>query len=115
MINVDFKTFKEFHWLTRIVIVILVLVLALFVLNVLKINVMYIFTPLIAIMVAGCVFLALVIYYLGKWVRIQEVQSTGNSTEQEKIRTEILQLRQSVDVMQKKLDNIERILEKVAE
>jgi hypothetical protein len=109
------KTNCEFHWLTRIVIGILILGLALFVLTVLKINVMYLVTPLIAVMIAGGVFLALVIYYLGRWVRIQEVQGTGNSAEQEKIRTEILQLRQSVDAMQKKLDNIERILEKVAE
>ena len=111
----NLKTNCEFHWLTRIVIVILVLVLVLFVLHMLNIDVMNVFTPLIAIMIAGGVFLALVIYYLGRWVRIQEVQGTGNSTEQEKILTEILQLRQSVDAMQKKLDNMERILEKVAE
>jgi type VI protein secretion system component VasK len=109
------KTKSKFYWLTGVAISILVLVLALFVLNMLKINVMYIFTPLIAVMIAGGVFLALVIYYLGRWVRIQEVQGTGNSSEQEKIRMEILQLRQSVDAMQKKLDNIERILENVAE
>ncbi|MCK9579882.1 MAG: hypothetical protein M0Q92_05460 [Methanoregula sp.] len=109
------KTKSKFHWLTGVAIGILVLVLALFVLNMLKINVMYIFTPLIAIMIAGGVFLALVIYYLGRWMRIQEIQGTGNSTEQETILTEILQLRQSVDAMQKKLDNIESILEKVAE
>jgi len=109
------KTKSKFYWLTGVAISILVLVLALFVLNMLKINVMYIFTPLIAVMIAGGVFLALVIYYLGRWVRIQEVQGTGNSSEQEKIRMEILQLRQSVDAIQKKLDNIERILENVAE
>ena len=109
------KTNSKFHWLTRIVIVILVLVLALFVLHMLNIDILAVFTPLIAIMIAGGVFLALVIYYLGKWVRIQELQVTGNSSEQEKIRTEILQIRQSVDVMQKKLDNIERILEKVSD
>lgn len=115
VLSMNSKTNNKFHWLTGIVVGILILVLALFVLNALKINVMYIFTPLIAIMIAGGVFLALVIYYLGRWVRIQEVQGTGNSSEQEKIRTEIFQLRQSVDAMQKKLDNIERILEKVAE
>jgi len=109
------KTNRKFHWLTRIAIGILVLVLALFVVHMLNIDILAVFTPLIAIMIAGGVFLALVIYYLGKWVRIQELQVTGNSSEQETIRTEILQIRQSVDVMLKKLDNIERILEKVSD
>jgi type VI protein secretion system component VasK len=113
--SMNSKTKSKFHWLTGIAIGILVLVLALFMLKVLEIDVLYLFTPLIVVMIAGGVFLALVIYYLGRWVRIQEIQGTGNSTEQEKIRTEILQLRQSVDAMQKKLDTIERILVKVAE
>ena len=107
------KTKSKFHWLTKIGIGILVLVLALFVLSALNINIMYVFTPLIAIMIAGVVFLAFVICYLGKWVRIQEIHVTGNTLELERIRTELLQLRQSIETMQKKLDNIERILEKV--
>jgi hypothetical protein len=109
VLSMPSKTKCKFHWLTRIAIGILILVLALFVLSALNINVMYVFTPLIAIMIAGGIFLAFVIYYLGKWVRIQEIHATGNSLELERIRTELLQLRQSVEAMQKKLDAIEQI------
>jgi hypothetical protein len=50
-----------------------------------------------------------------EWVEKQIGTVSDRKTEMADIKTEIALLRQTVDIMHKKIENIERILEKVAE
>jgi predicted nucleic acid-binding Zn-ribbon protein len=52
---------------------------------------------------------------LKEWIEKLAGASAERRAEISDLRNEICQIRQSVDAMQKKLDNIEHILEKVAE
>lgn len=106
---------RQLHWVAKAAIGLMLLFLALFVWRMLEVGIVALFTPLIVIIIAGALFLAYVIYYMGRWVKIQETKATGDSPELENIQREILLLRQSIDTMQKKLDKIEHILEKVSD
>ncbi len=50
-----------------------------------------------------------------EWVEKQMGSSLDRKTEMAEIKMEVALLRQTVDIMHKKIDNIERILEKVSE
>jgi predicted nucleic acid-binding Zn-ribbon protein len=52
---------------------------------------------------------------LKEWIEKLAGASAERKTEISDLKHEIAQIRQSIDAMQKKVDNIEHILEKVAE
>ncbi len=49
------------------------------------------------------------------WIEKQVESVSDRKTEMADIKTQIVLLRQTVDIMHKKIDNIERILEKVSD
>jgi hypothetical protein len=52
---------------------------------------------------------------LKEWIENQFGSQSDRRTELAEIKTEIALLRQTVEIMHKKIDNIERILEQVAD
>ena len=109
------QSLRDLHWPARAGIAALILILLGAAGLALDINFAALVTPLIvgfALLVIALVFAA---YCALRWIRIQEHLVAQKTADFNEVQQGMTSLKQSVDSMQKKLDRIETILEKVGE
>jgi len=111
----NFRRIGELHWLAKAGIAVLALFLVLAVCSMFSVNLFSLFTPLVVFFLIMIIILVLLVDFGRRWLQVQEKLAAGKTADTNGIEREIQSLRQSVESMETKLDNIERILEKVSE
>lgn len=106
---------QDLHWTAKAGIVIIVLILLWAAGLALDINFAALVTPLIAGFVILVIALVVAVDCALRWIRIQEQLAVQKTADISDVQQGMSALKQSVDSMQKKLDRIETILEKVGE
>jgi hypothetical protein len=109
------QNLRDLHLPARAGIVIIVLILLWAAGLALDINFAALVTPLIAGFVILVITLVVAAYCALRWIRIQEQLAAQKTADLSDVQQGMSALMQSVDSMQKKLDRIESILEKVGE
>jgi len=127
----ELKTIKEFHWLTKTVIILTVFVFVLIgvayiaeksghsaLAEHLLLLLLYLLYVLSYVFFGVLVIIGIVMAL--SWIRRTYLEKNSGSLSDTKLevidlKMEIKLLRQSIEAMQKKVDNIERILEKVSD
>lgn len=113
------QNLRDLHGPAKAGIAALILILILAACLVLDINLAALITPLIVGFAIAIVALVILIYFVAhcalRWIHIQEQLAAQKTADISDVQQGITTLKQSVDSMQKKLDRIETILEKVGE
>ena len=109
------QTLRDLHGPAKAGIAVLILILILAACLVLDINLAALITPIIVGFAVLVVALVVAVYCALRWIRIQEQLAAQKTADTSDMQQGITALKQSVDSMQKKLDRIETILEKVGE
>jgi uncharacterized coiled-coil protein SlyX len=109
------QTLRDLRWPVKAGIAALILILLWAACLAFDINLAALITPLIVGFAVLVVALVVVMYCALRWIRIQEQLAAQKTTDISDMQQGITALKQSVDSMQKKLDRIETILEKVGE
>lgn len=107
------QSLRDLHWPARAGIVVLILILLWAAGLALDINFAALVTPLIAGFALLVIALVVAVYCALRWIRIQEQLVAQKAADFNEVQQGMASLKQSVDSMQKKLDRIETILEKV--
>lgn len=111
----SYQRFGELHWLAKTGIAVLIILLVLAVCLAININLFALFTPLVVLFIIAIILLVLLVDFGKRWLQVQEKLAAGKAADTSGIEREIQSLRQTVESMETKLDNIERILEKVSD
>ena len=109
------QNLRDLHGPAKAGIAVLILILILAACLVLDINLAALITPLIVGFAVLVIALIVAVYCALRWIRIQEQLAVQKTADTSDMQQGITALKQSVDSMQKKLDHIETILEKVGE
>ena len=85
----------------------------------LEINVFALFTPLVVVFLIAIILIVLLLVVLvdfgRRWILFQEKLAAGKTADIHGMQMEIQSLRTTIESMEKKLDHIETILERVGE
>lgn len=109
------QNLRDLHGPAKAGIAALILILILAACLALDINLVALITPLIVGFAVLVIALIVAVYCALRWIRIQEQLAAQKTADISDMQQGITALKQSVDSMQKKLDHIETILEKVGE
>jgi hypothetical protein len=109
------QNLRDLHWPAKAGIAVLILLLILAACLAFDINLAALITPLIAVFTVLVVALVVAAYCALRWICIQEQLAAQKTADISDVQQGITALKLSVDSMQKKLDRIETILEKVGE
>jgi len=109
------QNLRDLHWPAKAGIVVIVLILLWAAGLALDINLAALITPFIVGFAILVIALVVAAYCALRWIRIQEQLAAQKTADLSDVQQGITALKQSVDSMQKKLDRIETILEKVGD
>ncbi|MFA5237027.1 MAG: hypothetical protein WC362_04140 [Methanoregula sp.] len=104
---------RELRWPAKAGIAVIILLLIGAASLALNIDLLAIVTPVIVGCAIACITLVILAYCLLRWLRIQETLAVQKTADLREVQQGIQAIKQSAESMQKKLDHIETILEKV--